>query len=138
MTAVTGSVAPAVRNRVTSSRIVDACIQYAERARYQEVTLSALCAASGASERRVRDAFYDGCGISPTTYLRTAALHEVRRSLIERPQTRDAVTRAASDFGFWHLSKFAGHYRALFGEPPSKTVMRARTERAAQAHPAAT
>ena len=36
----------------------------------------------------------------------------------------DAVTRAVSDFGFWHLGRFAGQYRALFGEPPSGTVAR--------------
>ena len=61
--------------------------------------------------------------------MRLAALREVRRSLIEQPHNRDAVTRAASDFGFWHLSRFAGHYRAVFGESPSETVMRARSER---------
>ena len=65
--------------------------------------------------------------MSPTAYLRVAALLEVRRALTEDPSARDAVTRAASDFGFWHLGRFAGHYRALFGESPSETVARART-----------
>jgi len=35
------------------------------------------------------------------------------------------VTRVATDFGFAHLSRFAGHYRAAFGESPSTTVRRA-------------
>ena len=38
------------------------------------------------------------------------------------PPRHDAVTRAASEFGFWHLSRFAGQYRALFGESPSTTL----------------
>ena len=62
--------------------------------------------------------------LSPTTYLRVAALHEARRPLLDRGPVRDPVTRAASDFGLWHLSRFAAQYRALFGEPPSATVAR--------------
>ena len=114
------------RNRATSTEIVDACTAYAERVRYQGVTMLALCAVSGASERRVRDAFYECCGMSPTAYLRIAALREVRNALLARPEARDAVTRAAADLGFWHLSRFAGQYRAQFGESPRETVVRAR------------
>ena len=87
--------------------------------------VDALSSVSGVSERRVRDAFGDCYDMSPTVYLRAAALHEVRRSLRSCPP-RDAVTRAALDHGFWHLSRFAGQYRALFGESPSETVGRAR------------
>ncbi len=109
-----------------SLRIVWTCVQYAASVQYQRVTLSDLSAAAGVSERRVRDAFNDCHGMSPTAYLRVAALREVRRKLLDGPFARDPVTRAASDFGFWHLSRFAGQYRALFGESPSETVARAR------------
>jgi AraC-like DNA-binding protein len=64
--------------------------------------------------------------MSPTAFLRFAALCEVRRALLDDPFARDPISRAASDFGFWHLSRFAGHYRALFGESPSDTVANAR------------
>ena len=90
------------------------------------ITLRELCAVSGVSERRLRDAFYECFGVSPTVRLRSLALHEVRRRLVEDPTARDAVTRAASDFGFWHLSRFASQYRRLFGESPRATVARAR------------
>ena len=99
--------------------IARACEDHAARARYQGVTLADLCVAADASERRVRYAFYECYGMSPTAYLRVAALHEVRHALIEGPPVRDAVSRAASDFGFWHLGRFAAQYRALFGESPS-------------------
>jgi AraC-like DNA-binding protein len=110
--------------RLNSVRIARACEDHAARARYHGVTLADLCVAAGASERRVRLAFYDCYGMSPTAYLRVAALHEVRRALMEGPPVRDAVSRAACDFGFWHLSRFAGQYRALFGESPSATLDR--------------
>ena len=121
--------APA-RVRPASLRIVWTCVQYAASVQYQRVTLSDLSAAAGVSERRVRDAFNDCHGMSPTAYLRVAALREVRRKLLDGPFARDPVTRAASDFGFWHLSRFAGQYRALFGESPSETVARARARAA--------
>jgi len=108
--------------RLNSVRIARACEDHAARARYHSVTLADLCVASGVSERRVRHAFYECYGMSPTAYLRIAALHEVRHALLEGPPVRDVVSRAASDFGFWHLSRFAGQYRALFGESPSTTL----------------
>jgi AraC-like DNA-binding protein len=110
--------------RLNSVRLARACEDHAVGACYQGVTLADLCTAAGASERRVRLAFYECYGMSPTAYLRVAALHEVRRALMEGPLARDAVSRAARDFGFWHLSRFAGQYRALFGEPPRATLDR--------------
>lgn len=107
-----------------SMRITHLCEEFAEATRYRDVTLTKLCAASGFGERRVRAAFYDCYGMSPTAALRIAALHRVRRALLDRPPARDAVSRAASDFGFWHLSRFAGEYRTLFGESPSATLGR--------------
>jgi AraC family ethanolamine operon transcriptional activator len=109
-----------------SERIAEACIRLAQGLRYSGVTMSELCDATGVSERRVRYAFHDCYGTAPTAYLRDAALREVRRVLLEGPPARNAVTRAASDYGFEHLSRFASQYRALFGEPPSATVIRAR------------
>jgi AraC family transcriptional regulator, ethanolamine operon transcriptional activator len=117
------------RARASSTRITEICISHSERARFQGITLPELCAVAGVSERRLRDAFYECCGASPTVHLRVLALRAVRRALVDDPTARDAVTRAASDFGFWHLSRFASHYRSLFGESPSATVARARALR---------
>ncbi|MGZ4726293.1 MAG: helix-turn-helix domain-containing protein [Acidimicrobiales bacterium] len=116
--------------RLNSVHIARACEEYAAASRYQNVTLVDLCRASGASERRVRHAFYECYGMSPTAYLRTAALYQVRRALLVGPEARDAVSRVASGLGFWHLSRFAGQYRALFGELPSATSRRSLERRA--------
>jgi AraC family transcriptional regulator, ethanolamine operon transcriptional activator len=108
--------------RLTSAKIARTCEDYARKWRYQNVTLAALCEASGVSERRVRSAFYECYQMSPTAYLRVTALNAVRRELVEGPQLRGAVSRAATDWGFWHLSRFAAQYRALFGESPRHTL----------------
>jgi len=112
------------RGTLNSMSITRVCEEFAATTRYRDVTLTKLCAAAGFGERRVREAFYDCYGMSPTAALRIAALHRVRRALLDGPATRDTVSRAASDFGFWHLSRFAGEYRALFGESPSATLGR--------------
>ena len=71
--------------RPASLRIVWTCVRYAASVQYQRVTLSDLSAAAGVSERRVRDAFCECHGMSPTAYLRVAALLEVRRALLDGP-----------------------------------------------------
>ena len=110
-----------------SDHITDACIAFARAARYRGIRMLDLCEVSGVSERRVRDAFYECYGVAPTTYLRALALHEARRALLCSGSARDAVTRAAADCGFGHLSRFAARYRSAFGEPPSATAARTRT-----------
>ena len=113
---------PRPRRTLDSMRITRVCEEYAEATRYQDVTLSKLCAASGFGERRVREAFYECYGMSPTAYLRVAALYRVRSAVLEPRATSATVSRAATDYGFWHLGRFAAQYRALFGELPSVTV----------------
>jgi AraC family ethanolamine operon transcriptional activator len=100
-------------------------VEYATNRRYQQVTLAELCAVAGVSERRLRNAFYDVYGSAPTVELRRRALVEARTELVAGLSARDAVTRVATDLGFGHLSRFAGQYRAEFGESPSATVRRA-------------
>jgi AraC family ethanolamine operon transcriptional activator len=88
-----------------------------------------LCEASGVvSERRVRSAFYECYQMSPTAYLRATALNTVRRELVEGSRLRNAVSHAATDWGFGHLSRFAAQYRAPFGESPRHTLSH-RTDR---------
>ena len=108
--------------RLTSVKIARTCEDYARKWRYQNVTLADLCEASGVSERRVRSAFYECYQMSPTAYLRLTALNAVRRELVEGPRRRGAVSRAATDWGFWHLSRFAAQSEALFGESPRHTL----------------
>lgn len=57
--------------------------------------------------------------ISPVTYLRALRLNQVRTEL--RRECTATVGEIAARWGFWHPSRFAADYRAMFGELPSAT-----------------
>jgi len=92
----------------------------------EAISISNLSSMAGVSERSLRNAFYRVCTTSPKRYLRMLRLHQVRRSLSAATQARATVTRVATQHGFYELGRFAGEYRALFGETPSETLQRAR------------
>jgi AraC family transcriptional regulator, ethanolamine operon transcriptional activator len=91
----------------------------------EPVSIAQLSSVSGVSERSLRNAFYDVCTTSPKRYLRLLQLHQVRRAL-RAPKDAATVTDVATLHGFFELGRFAGEYKALFGEVPSQTLQRAR------------
>jgi AraC family ethanolamine operon transcriptional activator len=94
----------------------------------EPVSIAQLSSIAGVSERSLRNAFNDIYTTSPKRYLRLWQLHQVRRAL-RSPDGRDAtVTDVATFHGFYELGRFAGEYKALFGEVPSQTLHRARAE----------
>lgn len=115
------------RERVGSAQGIDSRIIVRECIRYVSATrripsLSELCTVAKVSERRLRSAFTDEFDQPPTRFFRTWALEEAHRRLrVARPEDL-TVTRVALDLGFEHLGRFAGHYRGLYGEPPSATL----------------
>jgi AraC family ethanolamine operon transcriptional activator len=86
-------------------------------------SLSELCETLQVCERTLHAAFQEGFGLAPKAYLRALRLSAVHRRL--RCGT-EAVTDAATALGFFHFGRFAGEYRAMFGESPSETLRRAR------------
>jgi AraC-like DNA-binding protein len=64
-------------------------------------------------------------GLTPIQYLRRARLAGAHADLIKAdPTTGDTVGRIAARWGFAHPGRFAGHYRAAYGVPPSTTLDR--------------
>jgi len=63
--------------------------------------------------------------MSPIRYLLLRRLREVRRALRDADPNMAKVAEIAQRFGFWELGRFAGRYRATFGESPSTTLRRA-------------
>jgi AraC-like DNA-binding protein len=90
--------------------------------REQPLRIEELCGRLRTSRRTLQNAFRQVTGTSPLVYLRNLRLNAVRRSLMATAATDLSVSHAAIDGGFDHLGHFAGSYRTLFGEPPSRTM----------------
>jgi transcriptional regulator GlxA family with amidase domain len=60
--------------------------------------------------------------MSPKRFVLRERLYEVRRALRDADATSGTVTTIATDHGFFELGRFAGTYKAVFGETPSATL----------------
>ena len=84
--------------------------------------LARVCRTVGVKERSLRNAFYAVRGMSPKRFELTQRLQHVRHELQNAAVTHATVTQVATDHGFFDLGRFAGKYKAMFGERPSDTL----------------
>jgi AraC family ethanolamine operon transcriptional activator len=61
-------------------------------------------------------------GISPADYRRRRAMQQVNRELRSSNAATSTVAEIARRQGFKSLGRFAGDYRAVYGESPSDTL----------------
>ncbi|WP_454725707.1 MULTISPECIES: helix-turn-helix domain-containing protein [Cupriavidus] len=80
-----------------------------------------LCAATGASERTLRNVFHQYLGMSPHRYLMLYRMHLIRKALIHAGPA-DTVTVICARYGVWDFGRFAMLYNRYFGELPSHTL----------------
>ena len=106
---------------IDSRRVVHACIEFAH-ATQRVPSISELCLTAHVSERKLRAAFVQEFSQPPSRFFRDWGLEQVRRRLLVGEPSRVTVTGIASDLGFGHLGRFAGHYQTVFGETPSTTL----------------
>lgn len=84
-----------------------------------------LCRSLAVSRRSLQYAFEDLTGMGVVQFLRNVRLNAVRREIRGAAGGPDEpIAAIAARWGFWHLPRFAGYYRALFGELPSQTRRR--------------
>jgi AraC-like DNA-binding protein len=83
--------------------------------------VSDLCGAIGTAERPLRRAFHTLFGIAPVKFLRIYKLNRVRRTLLDSASRELTVSSVLASHNITELGRFAGEYRALFGELPSVT-----------------
>ena len=95
----------------------------------EPLTIADLCRAAAVSRRNLEYCFNEVLAQSPAQYLRTVRLNGVRREL--RQEEAVNVQTVAARWGFWHMSRFAQSYHAMFGELPSETLREKRTVRVA-------
>jgi AraC-like DNA-binding protein len=87
--------------------------------------LPALCAAIGVPERTLRSYCAEVLGRSPIEYARLLRLNRARSTLLEAHPEATSVAEIAHAHGFSEAGRFAVAYRALFGEGPLATLLRA-------------
>jgi AraC family ethanolamine operon transcriptional activator len=85
-----------------------------------------LCNVLAVSASTLADAFQAAFGISPHRYLKLRRMSMVRAALHSYEGRVPLIKSVALGHGFWHLGQFAHDYRAIFGETPSDTLVRAR------------
>jgi AraC-like DNA-binding protein len=83
--------------------------------------VASLCHRLGTGERSLQLAFREQFGISVRAFLQTARLHRAHAALL-RHGDRMTLAQIATQYGFWHLGRFAGYYRKVYGCSPSVTV----------------
>jgi transcriptional regulator GlxA family with amidase domain len=91
-------------------------------------TSDGLARAVGMSTRSLSRGFQRLRGCSPMVAVRRARLERVRLDLLNAAP-HVCVTDAAMRWGFFHLGRFSGLYASHFGERPSETRRRRRTQR---------
>jgi AraC-like DNA-binding protein len=121
-------------SRITESgrrrdRIIARFEEYLEMHPDQPLYLTEICAATGVSERTLRDVCEDHLGMGPIRFLALRRLHLVRRALQQASSVKTTVTQVATDHGFWELGRFSVAYRVLFGETPSETLRQTPNDR---------
>jgi len=92
------------------------------RARGEPLPIARLSLLVGVSERGLRNAFNAVRGMSPKQCVIHDRLHGVRRKLSDPRAMPATVTDVATEYGFFELGRFAGRYKAVFGETPSATL----------------
>ena len=101
----------------------------------EPISIARLSTVVGVSERSLRNAFYDVYTTSPKRYLQIRQLHRARHALRAADGGLATVTTVATLHGFFELGRFAGEYKALFGETPSQTLQKAKARMATAASP---
>src|SRR5262245_9492218 len=95
----------------------------------EPIDLERLASVAGVRPRTLETHFRTFLGTTPLGWVRRMRLAQTRREL-ERARTDATVTDIALASGFTQLGRFAGNYRAVFGEAPSTTLRRSRNSRA--------
>jgi len=83
-----------------------------------------LCELIGVTDRTLRSCCAEFLGISPSQYVLLRRLKQVRIALRDADPDTANVAELARRFGFTEPGRFAGVYRAAFGETPSTTLGR--------------
>lgn len=89
-----------------------------------DLSVQSLVRRIDVADRTLHRAFYRFFGIGPTRYMKLLRLNRVHHQLQTCKPESATVTSVMTFCGVTEFGRFAGAYRALFGETPSATLKR--------------
>jgi AraC-like DNA-binding protein len=101
--------------------------QFLDDHAHEPITIEDAARAANTTTRALAQAFRANhpLGLTPDQYLRRARLDGAHADLIAAdPTAGDTVAAIAARWGFAQPGRFARHYRAAYGAPPSRTLRR--------------
>jgi len=113
------------RVRGSSERALQRALDFLDGYRNGAIVVSKLCRAAGVGERTLLRSFHDFLGMPPGHFVKLRLLNTVRRAL-QSAAARGTITSLLADYNVTEFGRFAGEYKALFGETPSQTYSRQR------------
>ena len=102
-------------------RLLEEVHRLARKHRHQPLSLGEICRAIDMKPRTVQKYFKEIYGMGPTEYFRVRRLNGARADLLGGAAS---VSKVALRWEFTHLGRFAGRYKAHFGESPNTTLRR--------------
>jgi AraC-like DNA-binding protein len=113
-----------LRHKAIIDRFEDILVAHSDRPQ----RTANVCAAIGVSERTLRTCSAKILGVSAGQYMHVRRLHLARAELRGCDPPNPSVANVARRYGFTELGRFAVEYRTIFGERPSTTLRRARSQ----------
>jgi len=114
--------APFSRNSSNLDRVIHKALGFLRTKDRQDLHVEDLCRTVGVAERSLLRAFHRFFGVGPTQYLKLRRLNNVHCALQAYDCRQTTVTEVLTTWGVTELGRFAGAYKALFGESPSETL----------------
>ncbi|MCD2172084.1 helix-turn-helix domain-containing protein [Rhizobium sp. C4] len=107
-----------------NKRLTDRARLMLMKNRSEPPTISEVANHLGISRRYLQTCFNRSVGLPAKEFVRAERLNSVRSALCQARRENRVVSigDVAALWGFWHLSRFAGDYRDMFGELPSETL----------------
>ncbi|PZF62024.1 hypothetical protein DEI92_00395 [Curtobacterium sp. MCBD17_034] len=100
---------------------IRAAVEYVQAHVHEPIGTTEIAAAAHLSVRALQEGFRRVLDTTPLGYLRQARLDRVHAEL-QQGVPGTTVAGVAQAWGFTHLGRFAGAYRARFGEHPRATL----------------
>lgn len=102
--------------------LIQRAATYIEEHAHEPISIPEVAAAVGASLRTLQRGFAQYMDTTPGQYLLRVRLEGAHRELVRQTPESASVSRIATNWGFYHQSRFAERYRAWYGSVPSATL----------------